>query len=390
MSKSLLVSVEPTILRYARKTMGLKLEDVVSSTRVDFEILQSYEENKSEISLTKLEKFAKLYKRPLAFFLLNVVPEDAIKPKDYRIVFSEHDHVELSPKYHLSIRRARYVQSTLSELIDDQIAYNLPKVSLESDIEKIAATFREYLGITWKDQNGWKTSSDALRSWKDALEDKNIFVLQSSLPDDQISAYCLVDRQPYLVILNSLDNEYRRIFSLFHEVGHILLRKSGICSPEDLSRNSYEYIQIEKFCNQFAASILLPKVDFLNDFSVMKFIESKSFEWTDYELKGLANKCRVSKEVVLRRFQTFGYLTEVEYDEWRQKWLQELPPKIDKLKKKNIKIPQHVKCISQNGRGFVSLVLDRYHANRISFDTAAEFLNISPQYIAALENRVVW
>lgn len=390
MSKSLLVSVEPTILRYARKTMGLKLEDVVASIKLNSEVLQGYEENKSEISLTKLEKFAKLYKRPLAFFLLSVVPEDAIKPKDYRIVFSKQDNVELSSKYHLSIRRARYVQSTLAELIDDQISYTLPKVNLDSNIEKAATLFREYLGITWQDQNNWKNSSEALRSWKEALEDKNIFVLQSSLPNDPVSAYCLVDRKPYIIVLNSLDIEYRRIFSLFHEVGHILLRKSGICSPEDLSRNSYEYIQIEKFCNQFAASLLLPEGDFLNDFAVMQFIESKSNQWTDEELKVLANKCRVSREVILRRFQTFGYITETQYDDWRQRWLEELPYKLDKPKKKNLKIPQHVKCISQNGKGFVGLVLERYHTNRISFDAAAEFLNISPQYITALETRVAW
>lgn len=75
MGKSLLISIEPAILRYARKNSGYSVEDVAKKAKIKVERLKEYEENKTEIPLTHLERFANIYKRPLAFFLLTQIPQ---------------------------------------------------------------------------------------------------------------------------------------------------------------------------------------------------------------------------------------------------------------------------------------------------------------------------
>ena len=109
--------------------------------------------------------------------------------------------------------------------------------------------------------------------------------------------------------------------------------------------------------------------------------------WTQDEIGDIARKFKVSKEVVVRRFSTLGYIEEKDYDAWRREW-QKTAEEFKARPKKPIKIPQYQKCISKNGRGFTSFVLDQYHASRITFQLAADILNIKPKYISQLEAKL--
>lgn len=384
MGKSLLVTIEPAILRYARKYSGFSLDEMSRKTKIKVERLKEYEDNKTEIPLTHLEKFAVIYKRPLAFFLLPQIPDGLVEPKDFRIVFSSDKYAEFSPKYFLALRRARYIQTIFAELAENKFEYKFPIVSLEEDPKKISTWFREFVNISFDKQKKWKSSNEALREWKKALEDKNVFVLQSSLPQDNISAFCLTDKEPYIVVLNSAEHDFRRIFSLLHEVGHILLRKSGICTPENLNRNSYEYQKIERFCNQFAASALLPQESFEAEELVSNLRQIPFESWTEDTIKRASLSFKVSKEVFLRRLLTLGYIQENQYEVWRRKWVKDAED-YEKPKKKNIIIPQYIKCVSQNGHAFTSFVLEQLHNNRLTYTNVSEILNIAPKHISKLE-----
>lgn len=387
MGKALLISVEPTILRYARKNSGYSLEEVAKKAKIKVERLESYEENTTEIPLPHLERFANIYKRPLAFFLLLKIPDGLVEPKDFRIVFSSDKYSEFSPKYYLAIRRARYIQTVFSELAEDKFNYKFPVASLDNDPKKISAWFRDFINISFEKQKKWSSPNEALREWKRALEEKNIFVLQASLTQDSISAFCLTDKLPYIIVLNSSEHEYRRIFSLLHEVGHILLRKSGICTPDNLSRNSYDYQRIEKFCNQFAASVLLPQEDFEQIENVQALIRTPFSSWDEDLIRRASQSVKVSKEVFLRRLLTLGHIQEAQYEVWRKKWVKD-SESYEKPKKGKVIIPQYVKCISQNGHAFTSFVLEQFHNNKLTYTGVSEILNIAPKHISTLEMKL--
>lgn len=380
----IIVPIEPAILRYARKYSGYTLEEVAHKTKIAEERLHAYEDRKDGVPLHHLERLANVYKRPLAFFLLSNIPSDAVEPKDFRFVYASKESI-FSPNAYLAIRRARYVQSVIAELGESQFDYGLPTVSVHDEPDDLAVLFREYINVSIKEQQEWVSPSVALREWKNALEAKEIFVLQYSMSKDSVSAFSLADKKPYVLVLDSSEYENRRIFSLFHEVGHLLLHKSGICTPHDLSRNSHAYVEIEKFCNQFSASLLLPKADFMSDIDVIRLSQTSYDSWTDDEIKKIAARFKVSQEVVLRRFQTFHYISEQAYENKRDEWSKSFDEFKKMKKKKPIIIPQYQKCLSQNGRGFTSMVLGQYHSNRISFSTAADILNINPKHIESLE-----
>ncbi|MFA4941084.1 MAG: XRE family transcriptional regulator [Patescibacteria group bacterium] len=383
MSKSILLKIEPSILKYARKYSGFSLEDVSKKTKISIEKIKEYEENISEIPLTQIEKFSNIYKRPLAYFLLLKIPHDVILPKDFRIVYKDEELL-FSPEILLAIRRARFVQTSISEIEDVKFEYKFPRISMKDDADKIAEWFRKFIGVDLEKQKKWHDAATALREWRKILEEKNIFVLQQNFFSNDISAFCLVDKDPYIIMLNNAEHENRRIFSLFHEVGHILLHKSGICKPDDLSKNSYEYVKIEKFCNQISASILVPKDDFVADMNVKLLSRKEVEDWDENIVKIVARKFKVSREVILRRFLTFGLISEKDYNEKQNFWVKE-NSQYKKIKKKDLKIPQYIISLSQNGRGVSSLILENYHNNKIGFSAVTEILNLNAKHVSKLE-----
>lgn len=366
---------------YARKYSGFTLEQIASKLKISIAEVELYETNACQISITHLEKLSTFYKRPLAFFFLSSVPSDAVIPRDFRIVYASEENPSFSPKEYLAIRQARYIQSMIADLSEDEFRYDFRAISLSDNPEEVGDYFRKYLGLKTATQFKWRDPSTALREWKNILGYKQIFVLQSALPRSHMSAFCLIDKAPYVLMLNSSEDVNRRIFSLFHEIGHILLNKSGICTPEDFSRNSYEYIQIEKFCNAFAAAFLVPQEEFLKDDDVIKMSKGGI---DDEGIFKIAAKFKTSSEVVLRRLLSFKYIDEAFYKARKGEWKKKYEAKPVAPKKKII-IPQYRKCLNRNGRAFTLFVLNQYHSDRISYSAASEILNVKAKYISQLE-----
>lgn len=387
--RSIKLKIEPSVLKYARFCSGYSLSEAAKKAGLKEEKLASLENEKSEISIAQLEKLTGIYKMPLAYFFLQKIPKDVILPQDFRIIYSSERENSFSPPVMLAIRRARYIQSIVQELNEDNLGYDFQNVSITDDVEKTASYFRSVLNVSVTNQGRWSEPFVALRNWKGAVEKLNIFVLQQSIPkEDGVSAFSLADQTPYIIVLNSSEHESRRVFSLFHEIGHILLHRSGVCTPDNFSRNSFEYIRIEKFCNQFAASLLVPREEFIQDPIVQKIRNIPFDTWSVEDIKIISSKFRVSQEVIYRRLMTIGILNEAKYEQERAKLIRGFEEYRDRKKGKKLIIPQHTKIISKNGRAYSSFVLDNLHSNRITLSDAANYLDTNSRHISKVESHL--
>lgn len=384
---SVKLKIESSILKYARVCSGYDIRTAAEKISMDEEKLLSLESQDGEITIAKLEKIAGIYKMPLTYFLLKEVPKDVLLPKDFRIVYSSETQ-NFSPVIMLAIRHARYIQSVIKELSETEIVYPFKAISIKDDVDKIANNFRTLLGVSFKEQSKWSDPAVALRNWKNAVEGLNIYVMQQNLSKDSkedVSAFCLADQSPYIIVLDSSEHENRRSFSLFHEIAHVLLHRSGICTPDNFSRNSFEYIKIEKFCNQFAASLLVPLEELVTDPIVIK-LKGLPFErWGDNDVSLISSKFRVSQEVIYRRLVTVGILDEKLYELKRIELVRNFIEYRTRKKKEGLIIPQHIKILSKNGRAYSSFVLDSLHANRITLSDAASYLDTKSQHILKVE-----
>lgn len=386
MVRSLQISVEPSILKYARYLSGYGIDDAAKKIKIDPEKLRKLEEEKGPLPLGKIRKMTEVYKMPLVYFLLQQAPKDTVVPKDFRIVYAS-DTDSFSHEVMMAVRKARYVQSVVQELQDSEIKYTFGSATLSNDPEKVGYDFLQLLAISPGDKRKWTSPALALRGWKDAVEKLGIFILQQSLPKDDVSAFCLADEKPYVITLNSAEHENRRVFSLFHEIGHILLHQSGVCTPDNFSRNSYDYIKIEKFCNQFAASVLVPIADFKLNNLVSKLSKIPFESWDPDNIKSLASAYRVSQEVIYRRLVQIGVLGEKEYEKKRNELIKGFD-EYRKMPKKKAIIPQYRKIISRNGRAFTSLVLRSMNENRITLNAVSSFLGTTSKHISTIESNI--
>jgi len=127
------------------------------------------------------------------------------------------------------------------------------KATRNEDIDAFALAAREYFGITAEDQLSSKDAKAFYVVCRKKIEDKGIFVLQDSFPDTDGSGFCLFHPiYPVIVINTKKQTRGRRLFTLAHELAHVLMQKTGISDPF-VSAN-----QVERACNRFAGSFLVP------------------------------------------------------------------------------------------------------------------------------------
>ncbi|HXF44089.1 MAG TPA: ImmA/IrrE family metallo-endopeptidase [Candidatus Paceibacterota bacterium] len=389
------VKIAPRILKWARVSLHLTEDDVVNHFSqkskkkfgVDLSFLRDIEDNEREIKFTLLQELAALYKRPLAVFFLTQPPTELPIPKDRRTIASGV-HKVLSPEAVLVLRRARYVQEVFAELAKElnwDLSVPLKKVSLGDDPKKLAAYLRDILDFSFEFQaEKIKNSRQLFSAIRERLEGINIFTLKATFPLEDARALSLVDKTPFLIVINNRDGGYfgyaPKSFSLLHELAHILLREGALCN--DFSR---PYQQIEKFCNEFSASFLVPDQKFLEVSPASKnnFDEDKVEEYLDT----LRTIFKVSREVLLRKYLSFGFIDKSFYEKKVGEWKEEYENREQGDKGKFVPaITPARRAVNNNSRKFVELVLYAKGLGKITFDKAADYLGVSIKSLPEVES----
>ena len=295
--KSLEVSIKPDVLVWARESLGISVEDVARRIKASIETINQWEFSKKNPTFKQLEKLSRIYRRPLAAFFLPSPPKEPPLPKDFRTLPPEKKK-PISVKTRLAIRRARRLQELANKLaksLKRGTKEVLDIAKTNENPEEIAVKIREELGISLKTQFEWGDEREALNNWISALEKTGILILQLGMPVKENRGFSLAEDHIKVIVINNQDAVRAKIFSLFHEYGHLLLRSSSLC---DLEERFYQTSEIEKteiFCNRFAGSFLVPK-DALIQHDVLKSQKYNATGWTDNLLRELADDFKVSQE----------------------------------------------------------------------------------------------
>jgi Zn-dependent peptidase ImmA (M78 family) len=177
-----------------------------------------------------------------------------------------------------------------------------------------------------------------------------------------------------IILLNGSDKVNGRIFTLMHELVHIIQNKSSIC---DLT----EQKDIEVFCNKVAGNILVPREDLLEHPLVSNH---QGIEWSEKELKSLSNYFGVSKGVIVLRLINLKRANNEFYDEKKEEW--------DKINantsKKGGGSFDYRTIIKLNGRLFSRQMLNAYEKNLINQVEFARYMGIKLKHLPDLRENV--
>ena len=374
-------AVEPRLLVWARESAGKDVEEVAEKLRVSRETVERWESGRERPGLAQLERLAEsVYKRPLAVFFLPEPPTEPPLPRDFRILPSGKK-LPLSPRTRLAIRQAQRIRRLTRDMSEDlghDIAVSVGEAHLSDKPETAAAEARRTLGVDDHVQSAWQDDDEALRAWTKAVEKRGVLVFQLSFPMEDARGFSLVDREPPAIVLNRRDSPRGRVFSLLHEYCHLLLNDGGICRMDEREYR-HDEDRVEKFCNRFAAEVLVPRAFLLGHPLVSP--RSTPGDWREDVLAKLASHFKVSKEVALRRLLTFGLTTQRFYEEKREEWKK-------KVRKPGGRQNSPKRCVQERGVPFVSLVLESQRRDRITYSDIADYLGIRLKHLPKIEKLV--
>jgi Zn-dependent peptidase ImmA (M78 family) len=385
-----LAPVTPSVLKWARESIGASLDLAAQRAGVTTERVAAWEAGDAEPTVAKLRTLAKLYQRPLAIFFLPEPPLDFDALRDFRKLPDQEDHTWSRP-LHKIFRRAVEQQEVFADLQEaegEAIVVNVPAVSLDDEPEQAAAVAREALGVSLQTQFSWRQPDDAFAGWLQAVENLGVLVLRTSdVPTAEMRGFSLGSGPVPIIVINALDWPRGQVFTLLHEFAHVMLREGGLCNL--LEPDTGITRRVEMFCNAVAGAIIMPADSFLDN-EVLSPPAVR--EWDDDVLSQLSQRYGASQEAVLRRLVTLNRASMDFYLARRAEYLQAyIDARQDERTRRRESPggpPPHRMAIRDRGRPYVRLVLDAYYRDLISPSNLSRLLSLKLKHLGNLEREV--
>lgn len=375
-------AANPNLLRWARVQAGLSVGEAAARIGKKPQDLTAWETGNAAPTYNQLEALAeRVYKRPVALFFLPQPPDEEPLTSDFRTLPDpEKEALEADTRF--ALREARAFMDSVRQLSGGR---NPAKCQVWRDVRgtpdgvvALARQAREYLGITPDKQVSWSSTREAMIRWRDAVEDSGIFVFKRSFKQDDVSGFCFDDSEFPVIIINNSTPFSRQIFTLFHELAHILFDVSGVTKVDAsfVDRLTGEAGRIEVACNRFAAEFLIPEAMFpWSDFSQAPF---------DEPIAEAATRFKVSREVILRRLHDAGRISQAEYAAKVREWHEEYRA-IDRGSGGNYYATQ----AAYLGRAFLNLAFSQFYAGNVSLPELADHLRIKARNIDRFEEFIL-
>jgi Zn-dependent peptidase ImmA (M78 family) len=312
---TLRVEIRPELLHWAIERAGMDVDALLPK----FPKAQEWLSGSSRPTLKQLEKFANTTHTPVGYLMLEKPPVESVPIPDLRTIGNEtHDHPspDLLDTIYICQQRQEWYRDFCRSVGQDALPF-IGSVPLGSDTQKTAAAMRNALELDLDERRAVRTWTEALRRFIEAADKLGVLVMVSGvvgsnnrrkLNPSEFRGFALSDPLAPVVFINGSDTKAAQMFTLAHELAHLWLGESALSDVGPMSSPSQE---IEKWCNQVAAELLVPIDEIAHAFAPGEPI--------DGAMSRLARRFKVSTLVVLRRLHDAGHLTRQQYwDEYER------------------------------------------------------------------------
>lgn len=377
------VKITPNVLIWARETAGMSQEDVADKLKVksvSTETIAEWESGNGAPTYPQLERVAKMLRRPVAVFFFPSPPVEPGPTEKFRSlpeVYAE----ETPTRMRFLIRDGLFFQISLRELLGETNPSKkriLDDIKFDGDVPaaRLAVRVREYLGISLQNQFVWESNDDALKAWRDALEECGLWIFKAAFGEENYCGFCLQDSRFPVIYVNNSMPKTRQIFTLFHELAHLLTGNGGVDMRQATMPKLHDsYKQEEMFCNAFAGAMLVPDRGFPVD----------ARNLGDRHIEELANKYKVSREVILRRYRDKNLVTSEEYENRVKAWNSQHSQKKSTGKGGNY----YATLRAYLGEKYMRAAFQQYYRQRINKRELADYLGVKIQSLNTIESYVL-
>lgn len=318
MPKAMEVPITPSVLDWAIAESGFSDEELAQQIGVTPSTLAAWKDGAGRPSLTELRKVASKLHRQLLTFLLPAPPQSSAVKVEFRDIASRAKR-QLNPVELRYLRRARRMQQVLSWLeteLDERLPA-LPRYSITDPPESAAAQVRQLLKIRDTQHESWVSASKAFDHWRASAERLGIAIFLFPLGAKSCRGFSLWHEPTPVIAINTAWSEEARIYTLLHEFGHLVTRSNSACA-EWAGKATRPVDPIERWCERFAAAVLLPRE------SILRFLGDRRLREPFRDLaaaRAVANRFRVSLRASTLR------LIELHLADWDL--YEEIPPAAD-------------------------------------------------------------
>lgn len=382
-----LAPITPDVLKWARESARISISSAASRISTTEEKIKQWENGERSPTISQAKKLAEYYKRPFALLFLPDIPNDFMPLQDFRRTGSS----ELGTASLFMIREIQEKQAWLSEFNEENEMEPLPfigKFSLNDPPIHVADDILRTLEI---DPYNYSKASP-FKVWLRNTEANGIYVSRSSfihsrlvINVEELQGFAIADIYAPFVFLNTGDWDAPTLFTLVHELAHLWINEPGISNNTLLdTENIYHYHPVELFCNEVAATALIPAAGIsLIDFSGIQYSE----------IYRQSRKWGVSSFAFLVRAFNLGLLSIDQYRSLRdeaehnfQLFLKQEEIKKVRSKELGNKGPNYfITQLSKNGRMFTQTVLEAYKGGQVSSSIASQLLHIKVNKFSSLE-----
>ena len=367
-----LLPVSPAVITWARERAGFSLEDASKY----FRKIEAWERSEGAPTYPQLEQMAEKFTCPVAVFFFPNPPDVPSVESSFRTI-APSEFAEFPRNLRVLLRRAQAMQLNLGELNEGRnpaprlITRDLA-FSPSTSVSKIANEIRKYVGVSVEAQTGWSNVDEALETWRELFLQFGIYVFKDAFRVKRYFGFCLYDSEFPIIYVNNSSTKSRQIFTLFHELGHLLFHTSGIdITGEPFATPNKESQRIEVICNALAGDFLVPEPELLA--ALGRLPPNRNAAAT------LAGHFKVSREVIYRRFLDRGMIDEAEYSDAAETWNKQ-------IKQRKAKSGNYYNTLfAYLGDPYINLAFRRYLQHRIDDTQLSEYLNIKPRNLAAFE-----
>ena len=373
MGKTIPALVTPEVLVWARNLDGFSVEEMAKKLHVSPEIIQEWESGASCPSITKAKVLAKYYRVPYIYFFLPDTPRKTkrIERADYRTFGNLGAPAIMSRELKWLLRDIEDRRDTMLLLYeeDGQEPQPFPVLfNADEDQDKIASALRDLLVLNKATQMSFRKPEMALSHCISVLEQYDVLVFQAAKIDPaEMRGLSLAYETMPIIVLNRKEEPAARLFTLIHELVHVVTRTSGVCN--ETTERSKTDNELERFCNGIAGKVLVPLGELRAHRGIAHIMK---FGFDDSFVAAIARDFAVSKEVILHCLLDLGIIS-------RQFYFQTLKRYSDEYKEYAARkpkgfLPPALDAGTQLGKLYSKTVLSAYYRESISPSSASDYL----------------
>jgi Zn-dependent peptidase ImmA (M78 family) len=303
------VSIRPQLLRWACERSGFEAADLAQK----FPHFDEWVDGTTQPTLKQVEAFAKATYTPVGYLFLPEPPVETIPIPDFRAPGNERvgrPSPDLLDTIYVCQQRQEWFRDYARSMGEQPLAF-VGSTRVGEDVVSTAERIRSKLGFDVEARRRLPTWTDALRRFIEQADGLGVLVMCNGvvhnnnyrhLNPHEFRGFAMADDFAPLVFINGADTKAGQMFTLAHELAHIWLGQSAV---SDTQPSETPVQQVERWCNEVAAELLVPIAVMRQEY------DSADELWS--EVARLARRFKVSTLVILRRIFDVGGLSQSDF-----------------------------------------------------------------------------